>query len=1151
MRSTGRCNRTIRTKPPARSDPEGIGTHGTHICDIAAGSGEIPGVAPGADIIFVHLTSNDTSPLDTLGDSARVLEAARYIKDRADGRPVVLSFSMGRTGGPKDGTTLVEQGLDALCAEGPGCAVVMSAGNYFASRQHSSGVLEQPGDSADLLWEVQALGSQAAEMEIWYPGQCALQADLIDPGGRIAASVLWENAPTGVWTVRLSALETSSGSCPFDAYIERDDPRSQSRFPEAIADPWGTTNTVCNGHRTIAIGAYDPHLPDRPMLGFSSAGPTRDGRQKPDCIAPGGSIRAAKSTTWEDGVRLTNSFTTKSGTSMAAPHAAGTLALMFEAARPEIPDAAVLKRLLLESCRSTGESTRTGAGRIHAGRAVQLTREWRDARQRETAATEAAAAKTTNNDSEETPRMPLIDAVKKICTRLAPQGWAGLMKKHGLDISASDLEKELAKPLSGIDRKIPGFEDFANEGTRGIEPGVPAHSLLYHALASPAVLQDGSGRSLKGFATMAELYTLENYIYASRKASFDDLKKKYGSDLAVAAFAYEYRTIDRSVHGFHAEMAYSRIGVARVGSAPPRYVPDTRGFTSRHATDPYEVCVTPARYGAFLAVRKKGVSTHGPMDPQGSVDCMDADRDLDFWVPVHKLFSGKECIRGAELKVSKSMFHYGVKLRRLREYIHDKSGDDLAKPPFTISDGLAAWVGTSGPGGCPGLLAPVPKKRLVDVATKKDGKPWSFPVDPILTRKGEPSASGCQPTRNPPTVIAASAGIPTAAVTSCCVNVRPSPEWIHVRFQVGKDGKITDLNKQTSPDSPEAVRAGGYNAAHMIDYTGEGWVEPNVEGLGSLKSVAAYSLLAAPDFFPFCDQRELAVWSATSKHPWFVEPTPLNRVRYAANPRIPGKKFTAKDKTCCAIVSQPYDRAGRKMAVPARRRAISWLPDASAGVFQPGWDVSIDQDSSHTPHLAQYGLGSPFPEDAMLCAALSAFWPAAAPDIARKFGSNSNIYSIAPLTDDEVGKNGAIGFDGLPGPKIEKRSDGNSYAVFPRASHSDYVKSALDKKFNYWSTADIDTLEYIRRAVAMQTVYEKLGVSGDDRSQITVLSFTRVKATDSRIASASFTEPVYRFVTTKQRVRDTPGALTNAIKLSKMDEFFVSPDTKKIQHNTI
>jgi hypothetical protein len=94
--------------------------------------------------------------------------------------------------------------------------------------------------------------------------------------------------------------------------------------------------------------------------------------------------------------------------------------------------------------------------------------------------------------------MTLIDDVQAVC-RLAPQGWADLLAQHGLDITASSLAEELARKLPGIRRDRPGFEDFAMEGRRGIEPGSPARSLLYHALASPNVATGaGHGRPLGG-----------------------------------------------------------------------------------------------------------------------------------------------------------------------------------------------------------------------------------------------------------------------------------------------------------------------------------------------------------------------------------------------------------------------------------------------------------------------------------------------------------------------------------------------------------------------------------------------------------------------------------------------------------------------------
>ncbi|HEU5321802.1 MAG TPA: hypothetical protein VFX28_13435, partial [Methylomirabilota bacterium] len=91
--------------------------------------------------------------------------------------------------------------------------------------------------------------------------------------------------------------------------------------------------------------------------------------------------------------------------------------------------------------------------------------------------------------------MALLDDVRRACGRLADHGWTRLLARHGLDVTAADLAGELARPLA-IDRRVPGFEDFAAEGRRAIEPGRPARSLLFHAFASPGVVEDGAGHPL-------------------------------------------------------------------------------------------------------------------------------------------------------------------------------------------------------------------------------------------------------------------------------------------------------------------------------------------------------------------------------------------------------------------------------------------------------------------------------------------------------------------------------------------------------------------------------------------------------------------------------------------------------------------------------
>src|SRR4051812_40526031 len=115
--------------------------------------------------------------------------------------------------------------------------------------------------------------------------------------------------------------------------------------------------------------------------------------------------------------------------------------------------------------------------------------------------------------------MKLITPVKTLCGKLAgsPQ-WKALFAKHGLDLGAADLAAELQRPLT-VDRTLVGFDDFADDGQRAIEPGSPSRSLLYHALASPNVLTAPDGTPLDFFPKPFELEAVENYIFGVKPPS--------------------------------------------------------------------------------------------------------------------------------------------------------------------------------------------------------------------------------------------------------------------------------------------------------------------------------------------------------------------------------------------------------------------------------------------------------------------------------------------------------------------------------------------------------------------------------------------------------------------------------------------------------
>ncbi|MGI8683641.1 MAG: S8 family serine peptidase [Acidimicrobiales bacterium] len=339
--------------------------HGTHVMDIAAGNGRgsgVPGVAPNAGLIFVDMAADDvpwTGP-DTVGasfgDSVQLLEALTFVFQAAGARPCSINVSLGTNGGPHDGTTLVEQGIDRLLTQAPNRSVVIAAGNSFNDGIHAAATVPKTG-TFDLAWNIPAGDVTENELELWYPGSARLAVDLLAPDGTVVGSLapgasgtvtgagqvvvfaanrlgdpnngdnmigvfLSRRAPAGTWKLRLRS--TTSKKVGFHAWIERDNSRPSS-FPEP-RDNSRSLGSVSCGKKSIAVGSYDAHKPGRPISFFTSAGPTRDDRQKPEVSAPGHDVIAAASRTRTGTARM-------SGTSMAAPAVTGAIALLLAEAK--------------------------------------------------------------------------------------------------------------------------------------------------------------------------------------------------------------------------------------------------------------------------------------------------------------------------------------------------------------------------------------------------------------------------------------------------------------------------------------------------------------------------------------------------------------------------------------------------------------------------------------------------------------------------------------------------------------------------------------------------------------------------------------------------------------------------------------------------
>ncbi len=390
-------------------------THGTHTAAIAAGNGRgggPQGLAPQADIVFVHLATAKGERGDNLGDSVALIEAIDFIATMAGPRPWVLNLSMGLCAGPHDGSTLVEQAIDAALAAVPGRSCVQSTGNYFSRPIHTQGVL-RPGEIRDIGFHTGDEDGFAHEIDVWYAGRDRVTLEVIAPSDEVSGRVVAgdqndlivagqrvgrlynrrhdpnnhdneahiyidASAPRGTWTLRLRGVDVIDGR--FHCWVERD-PRCsacQPAFEPSAVVHSSTTGTICNGFLTIAVGAYDAHRPEHPLATFSSSGPLRDGRLKPDIVAPGVEVLSARSaarqTTPDDPL-----LARMSGTSMAAPYVAGTVALMFEAAGHPLPVRRTRELLLrVAEPLATGESqARWGSGYANVAEAVAAATEER------------------------------------------------------------------------------------------------------------------------------------------------------------------------------------------------------------------------------------------------------------------------------------------------------------------------------------------------------------------------------------------------------------------------------------------------------------------------------------------------------------------------------------------------------------------------------------------------------------------------------------------------------------------------------------------------------------------------------------------------------------------------------------------------------
>ena len=370
--------------------------HGTHVSGTAAGNGSaLPdyiGMAPLSDIIFVKGFRNGPGFAST-----DVINGCNYIFQKASelGEPAVINLSLGGHFGPHDGTSLYEQGVSNLT--GDGRIIVAAAGNEGGETIHLSYETSGSSfsDAYETLIDMR-IGALIAVSDMWYnngnistglaaynpnnftligytngiaPGQKIEDVEFNVGGtvyGYVTIDATGTNNPNNGDNEVIIGIDSHNGQInignviwsvytygtgTFDAWMT-----AGGRFSDYSANwykPGDTNSTVGQpgtANKLICVGAYctkdhwididgvTRYDADNPEIGknswFSSLGPSRDGRLKPDLVAPGEVILAALSedlTSVPREIILQGGMHQKmEGTSMAAPHVTGTVALLLE-----------------------------------------------------------------------------------------------------------------------------------------------------------------------------------------------------------------------------------------------------------------------------------------------------------------------------------------------------------------------------------------------------------------------------------------------------------------------------------------------------------------------------------------------------------------------------------------------------------------------------------------------------------------------------------------------------------------------------------------------------------------------------------------------------------------------------------------------------
>jgi subtilisin family serine protease len=180
--------------------------------------------------------------------------------------------------------------------------------------------------------------------------------------------------PVGFWKIRLRGVEISKGTV--DIWSASDTPKGNVQFvtPLTLLSDRKKIGAPGASAQAITVASYTSRTQWTSKDGklqsasgvtkgtispFSSPGPLRDGKPKPDLCAPGAFIVSALSRdSAPDPTYVVNTYYRASaGTSMATPFVAGLVALMLQKNSKLTPDQA--KQILRKACHIPGKAAGT------------------------------------------------------------------------------------------------------------------------------------------------------------------------------------------------------------------------------------------------------------------------------------------------------------------------------------------------------------------------------------------------------------------------------------------------------------------------------------------------------------------------------------------------------------------------------------------------------------------------------------------------------------------------------------------------------------------------------------------------------------------------------------------------------------------------